>query len=280
MKIVVTGSGGQLASAMRLTLPADVGNPTWLDRADLDITDAADVATHEALDRADVVVNTAAYTSVDAAEDDIAGATAVNDTAVGHLAERCGREGAHLVHISTDYVFGSGALRHPLTPADPTNPDTVYGRTKLAGERRLEGTDATILRTAWVYSANLLPGHRDFVSTMLRLEREREELTVVDDQHGCPTYAADLAQVVWRAVRERPGGVSHAAGGGRATWYELACATFEQVGADPGRIRPVTSAEYPVRAPRPGWSVLASDWPLPEWRSSLTASVAGNMRPL
>ncbi len=280
MKIVVTGSGGQLASAMQLTRPRDVGNITWLTREELDVADPTAVARHEALAGADVVVNTAAYTAVDAAEDDPDTAAAVNDAAVGHLAERCAAEGAHLVHVSTDYVFGSAAPRHPLTPADPTNPDTVYGRTKLAGEQRLMGRDATVLRTSWLYSANLLPNHRDFVSTMLRLEREREELTVVADQHGCPTYAADLAWVVWQVAVERPVGVFHVAGAGQATWYDLACATFELSGADPARIRPVTSAGYPARAPRPPWSVLASDWRLPEWRSSLRLALAGNMRPL
>lgn len=280
MKIVVTGSGGQLASAMRLTRPAGVGKLTWLDRRGLDVTDASAVARHPALDGVGVVVNAAAYTAVDAAEDDVETATAVNDAAVGHLADRCEQEGAHLVHVSTDYVFGSAAPRRPLTPADPPNPDTVYGRTKLAGERRLVGRDATVLRTSWVYSANLLPRHRDFVSTMLRLERERDELTVVDDQYGCPTYVAELAQVVWQAVRERPGGLSHVAGAGQATWYELAREVFEVIGADPARIRPVTTSEYPARATRPPWSVLASDWPLPEWRSSLRLALAGNMRPL
>ncbi|MGD7003001.1 dTDP-4-dehydrorhamnose reductase [Corynebacterium halotolerans] len=276
MKAVLTGSGGQLAAAMRATVPEDV-QVTWLARADLDVTDAAAVSRHPALNGCDVLINTAAYTAVDAAEDDVDAATAVNELAPGYLAQRCAGEGAHLVHLSTDYVFGPDAPHRPLTPQDATAPDTVYGRTKLAGEHRLRDLDATVLRTAWVYSGNTLPGHRDFVSTMLRLEQTHPELTVVDDQHGCPTYAVDLARAVWQAARERSGGIRHAVGAGQTTWFGLARAVFTEIGADPERIRPVTSAEYPTAARRPEWSVLASDYELPEWRSALSRAVAAKL---
>lgn len=276
MRVVITGSGGQLAAAMRATIPAGV-DATWLGRTELDITNPSAVARHSALSSCDVLINTAAHTAVDAAEEEQQRATAVNDIAPGNLAQRCAAEGVHLVHLSTDYVFGSNAPRRPLTPADPTSPDTVYGRTKLAGEARLAGFDATILRTAWVYSGNTLPTHRDFVSTMLRLEQSRSQLQVVDDQHGCPTYAVDLARVVWQVAAERPGGIRHAAGQGSTTWFGLARAVFEEIGADPARITPVTSAEFPTRATRPTWSVLASDYALPEWRSAVGRAVAAKL---
>lgn len=276
MRAVITGSGGQLAAAMHAIVPAGV-DAVWLSRADLDITDEAAVATHPALAGCDVLINTAAYTAVDAAEDDAATAALVNDVAPGLLARRCAVEGAHLVHLSTDYVFGSAAPRRPLTPADAVAPDTVYGRTKLAGEQRLMDFDATILRTAWVYSGNTLPRHKDFVSTMLRLECERDQLTVVDDQHGCPTFAVDLARAVWQAAADRPGGIRHAVGGGDTTWFGLAREVFQQVGADPARITPVTSAEFPARAVRPAWSVLESDYRLPEWRSAVVRAVAAKL---
>lgn len=276
MRVVITGSGGQLAAAMRATIPAGV-DATWLGRTELDITNPAAVARNSALSGCDVLINTAAHTAVDAAEDEEERATAVNDIAPGNLARRCEQEGVHLVHLSTDYVFGSSAPRRPLTPADPTEPDTVYGRTKLAGEARLAGFDATILRTAWVYSGNTLPTHRDFVSTMLRLEQSQPQLQVVDDQHGSPTYAVDLARVVWQAAAERPGGIRHAVGRGSTTWFGLASAVFEEIGADPARITPVTSAEFPTRATRPAWSVLESDYVLPEWRSAVGRAVAAKL---
>ncbi|MGP6175202.1 dTDP-4-dehydrorhamnose reductase [Corynebacterium sp. A21] len=274
MKVAITGAGGQLASAMRLNTPASM-EVIWLDQAALDITDAAAVASTPALNSIDVLVNTAAYTAVDAAEDDAAAAQRVNGDAPGYLAARCRAEGAHLVQLSTDYVFGPGVPHRPLTPADATAPDTVYGRTKLHGEQ--QAGEATILRTAWVYSANTLPGHRDFVSTMLRLEQSHETLTVVDDQHGCPTYAVDLAAAVWEVVVAQPGGIHHVVGAGQTTWFGLARAVFEEIGADPERVKPVSSAQYPARAPRPEWSVLESDYHLPEWRSALHRAVAAKL---
>ncbi|QGU06616.1 dTDP-4-dehydrorhamnose reductase [Corynebacterium occultum] len=275
MRVAITGAGGQLGSAMRLTTPPEV-EAIWLGRADLDITDPEAVAHTASLKGIDVLINTAAYTAVDAAEDDEAAALLLNGEAPGHLAERCREEGAHLVQLSTDYVFGPGVPHRPLTPADPTNPDTVYGRSKLRGEQ-LAGENSTILRTAWVYSANTLPEHRDFVSTMLRLEKTHETVTVVADQHGCPTYAIDLARAVWEAAQQQPGVVQHAVGEGQTTWFELAQAIFAEIGADPRRITPVTSAEYPARAPRPEWSVLASDYALPEWRSALRRALAAKL---
>lgn len=275
MRVAITGAGGQLSSALRLTTPPGVV-AIWLDRTDLDITDPVAVANAEQLRGVDVLINTAAYTAVDAAEDDAAAALELNGRAPGFLAQRCRREGAHLVQLSTDYVFGPGVPYRPLTPADPTAPDTVYGRSKLLGEQAV-GDQATILRTAWVYSANTLPAHRDFVSTMLRLEQRHEQLTVVADQHGCPTYAVDLARAVWQAAEEQPGGIRHVVGAGQATWFDLAQAVFSEIGADPARITPVGSEQYPSRATRPEWSVLASDYALPEWRSALRRALAAKL---
>lgn len=276
--MVVTGAGGQLGRALRAEAPGVVA----LRREDLDITDDAGV--RAVLEPGDVLLNCAAYTGVDAAESDAAGAFARNETGPAVLAAACTAVGAKLIHISTDYVF-DGTGTSPYEPGDATGPTTVYGRSKLAGEQAVLrlAPDAHIVRTAWVYTGD----RRDFVATMRRLERERETVTVVDDQIGSPTFAPDLAAGLLELVRSVTAGadgiapILHATNAGRASWFELARAVFAGVGADPDRVRPCSSAEYPSSTPRPAYSVLSNRaWieagltPLRDWRLALDDALA------
>lgn len=304
-RMIVTGGRGQLGSAIagathwRGVWPADAVIAPG--RRDLDITDRASIAA--ALDRhaPEVVLNAAAYTDVDGAESDSGTAHLVNAVAPGILAEECAARGIRLVHMSTDYVFpgdvpgrGDPATAPALEPDDPTGPRTVYGRTKLEGEHAVLAThpEATIVRTAWVYlgpqrrPAGIAGG--DFVDTMVRLERERDRLVVVDDQWGSPTYARSLALSLADMIRlEERGDVDtrgltlHLAGGGRTTWCGLARAVFPWFGADPERITPCTTAEFPRPAPRPAFSVLSdASWraagmlPMEDWGTDLARALA------
>ncbi|APT90145.1 hypothetical protein CSPHI_02595 [Corynebacterium sphenisci DSM 44792] len=279
--ILCVGAGGQLGRAL-----ADLGVP-GLTRAELDLRDAAAVAAHPGIAAAAAVINCAAYTDVDAAEADPAAAWAVNRDGAAHLARACAAAGTRLVHVSTDYVFGGAAAagapaeragRAPLPVDAPTAPDTVYGASKLAGERavRAAAADHLVVRTAWVFNGR----ERDFVSTMVRLAAGDAPVRVVADQHGNPTYVRDLAAGLLRAARGAARGTVHCTGTGATTWYGLARAVFERIGADPDRVRPCTTAEFPRPAPRPAWSVLdGSSWtaagldPLPGWRDGLARAL-------
>ena len=225
--------------------------------------------------RPDVVVNCAAWTSVDEAETHLDEAMLVNGTGARLVAAACSAGGTRMIHISTDYVFG-GDARRPYHEAAPTGPSTAYGRTKLAGEQAvLELLPETgfVLRTAWLYGAN----GPNFVRTMIRLEAERETVDVVDDQIGQPTWTMDVAAEIIALARSHAGaGVYHATSSGQTSWFGLASEIFRLLGADPRRVRPVTSAAFPRPAPRPGYSVLAHGaWaraglePIPGWRGRL-----------
>jgi dTDP-4-dehydrorhamnose reductase len=287
MRVVVTGAAGQLGSDLCRVLEEDPRALAWqgMTRAELDVTNAAQVRavlrdqTRPAkIQGGLVVINTAAWTDVDGAESDEAGAYALNASAPGLLAASCAEVGATLVHISTDYVFPGDAGR-PYDVDDPTGPASAYGRTKLAGEQAVRTVlpDASyVVRTSWVYGAS----GGNFVKTMARLEGQRETLTVVDDQRGCPTWSADLARgLVDLAASSAVPGTYHLAGGGETTWYGLARAVFEELGVDPDRVQPTTSAEFVRPAPRPAYSVLSSRaWqaagltPLRDWREALTVA--------
>jgi dTDP-4-dehydrorhamnose reductase len=287
MRVVVTGAAGQLGSDLCRVLEEDPRALAWqgMTRAELDVTNAAQVRavlrdqTRPAkIQGGLVVINTAAWTDVDGAESDEAGAYALNASAPGLLAASCAEVGATLVHISTDYVFPGDAGR-PYDVDDPTGPASAYGRTKLAGEQAVRTVlpDASyVVRTSWVYGAT----GGNFVKTMARLEGQRETLTVVDDQRGCPTWSADLARgLVDLAASSAVPGTYHLAGGGETTWYGLARAVFEELGVDPDRVQPTTSAEFVRPAPRPAYSVLSSRaWqaagltPLRDWREALTVA--------
>lgn len=258
MSVLVLGAGGQVASAVMAAVPAqyDVVAKT---HAELDIGDEAAVARALAQTRAQWVVNAAAYTAVDLAEDHPAQAAAVNDTAVGVLAAATSAAGCRLLHLSTDFVF-DGESHRAYLPTDQTHPLSVYGASKLAGERRvLDGAEAGIvLRTAWVYAA----AGRNFVLTMLKLMREREQVSVVCDQIGIPTWAGGIAAAIWGLIGVGPpGGVYHWTDLGVASWYDFAVAIQDEALAigllsRSVPITPIPSAAYPTRARRPAFSVL------------------------
>ncbi|QDQ96790.1 dTDP-4-dehydrorhamnose reductase [Tomitella fengzijianii] len=308
-RILIAGAAGQLGSALLSRWHDGTGpdagrvEAVGVGSSEMDITDPA--AVREAVRRIDpgVVVNCAAYTAVDAAEADEAAAHAVNTVGAENLARACADAGCGLVHLSTDYVFsGAGPGAGTASPAscgadgyesdDPVGPHTAYGRSKAAGERAVRRAHpaAVIVRTAWVYTGAVRPGGGDFVATMRRLEAERETVDVVDDQCGSPTYVRDLARGIAEltgrltdgpAADGPAGRTLHAAGGGAATWYEVARAVFEELGADPGRVRACRTEDMPRPAARPRYSVLSgASWaaagltPLRHWRPALTAALA------
>ncbi|HEY8371174.1 MAG TPA: dTDP-4-dehydrorhamnose reductase [Pseudonocardiaceae bacterium] len=258
--------------------------------SELDITDAdavADAIATLAVTASDaglrpVVINAAAYTAVDAAESDQDRAFAVNARGPELLAAACARHDTPLLQVSTDYVFDGQGTR-PYEPDDPTGPRSVYGRSKLAGERAVldSGARAVVVRTAWVYGAT----GANFVKTMCRLARERETLNVVDDQVGSPTWSADLARGLLELaglVVARPDAVPpvlHCVNAGRTSWFGFARAIFAELGADPERVRPCSTADFPRPAPRPAYSVLSgAAWTragltaLRPWRDALAAA--------
>lgn len=277
LALLVTGGHGQLGSELA-TLGAQLGTVRAPGSAELDITN--DTAVRSAV--ADlaasptgrpVVVNAAAYTAVDAAETDEATAHLVNAHGPAVLARACAEFDVPLVQVSTDYVF-DGTGDRPYEPDDPVGPRSVYGATKLAGEQAvLAGTDAGwVVRTSWVYGST----GNNFVKTMARLEKQRDTLSVVDDQHGAPTWTGDLAvglldlAVAIAEDRAPARRVLHRTGAGQTTWFGLARAVFDELGADPERIRPCTTADFPRPAPRPAYSVLSDS----AWRAAgLVAAV-------
>jgi dTDP-4-dehydrorhamnose reductase len=271
--MLVTGGSGQLGTAMRPLLPeADFPSHTELDLADPD-------AVYDGLARRrpSSIVNCAAYTAVDAAETHEAEALCVNGDSVGELARYAADQDIPFVTFSTDYVF-PGQGNRPYVESDPTDPINAYGRSKERGEvLALRYPTTLVVRTSWVIS----PTHPNFVATMLRLVRERR-LAVVNDQWGCPTVTTDLAAAVISALNQGVTGLLHLTNAGETTWFELARASVELAGLDPNRITPCSTAEYPLPAPRPAYSVLGSERlphldvdPLPHWRDSLPAVVEG-----
>lgn len=216
-----------------------------------------------------VVVNCAAYTNVDAAEEDEPTALAVNGEGAGNLARVTAAIGARIVHVSTDYVF-RGDASEPYAEDAPVDPQGAYGRTKLAGERLVaeHNPDHLICRTSWLFGS----GGGNFVDTMLRLAGDRDEVSVVADQHGCPTWTGHLAPALVQAATSDARGIAHLCGDGRTTWHGLAEEAFRLAGTGT-RALPVTTADFPRPAPRPAWSVMTStraDVPrLPDWREGL-----------
>jgi dTDP-4-dehydrorhamnose reductase len=269
MRILVTGAGGMLGRDLVTVLAAGGAEVTPAKRGELDITDAAAVTA--AVPGHDVVVNAAAWTDVDGAEEHEAEATRVNGLGPQLLAAVCAAEDARLVHVSSDYVF-DGQGTEPYREDDAVRPLSAYGRSKLAGERSVQAASAdhAIVRSSWLFGA----GGRNFVDTMLRLGAERDELRVVADQVGCPTFTGHLAEALVTIAGNRTAGVLHVAGGGACTWFELARAALEDARVNT-RIEPCTTAEFPRPAPRPAYSVLGSTRPdaptLPPWRDGLRA---------
>lgn len=254
MKILVTGAGGQLGRALLERSPPDT-HCIGLTRTDLDLTDSAAVRTLVEHYAPNVVINAAAYTAVDRSEQEPKIAFAVNSAGVRALRLAAEAVGAHFVHISTDFVF-DGQTSRAYRPGDTRNPVSVYGLSKAEGEDA-SGAAATIVRTSWVYGRD----GSNFVKTMLQLMRERDEVRVVADQIGTPTWARGLAAVVWQLAFQRLAGIWHHADGGVASWYDFAVAIAEEgyvrgLLTSPASIFPCSSAEYPTPAHRPAFSVL------------------------
>lgn len=277
MNILVTGANGQLGSEMRRLGAVSPNNYIFTDVAELDITNADAVmyvAKHYSID---AVINCAAYTNVDKAESDEATAELINATAVANLAAAMKEVGGTLFHVSTDYVFGSEG-NTPRTEDMPLNPLGVYGRTKLHGEQAIleSGCKALIFRTAWLYSEF----GNNFLKTMLRLTAEKEQLNVVFDQVGTPTYAGDLAlaifSIIEAGVYEGNEGIYHFSNEGVCSWYDFAVEIAAVAGHTGCRINPCHSCEFPSPVTRPPYSVLDKtkikstfDIDIPHWRESM-----------
>lgn len=282
-RILITGAGGQVGTLLAAEATGQGRDVLALTSAEWDITDAS--AAECIIGSGDVVINCAAYTNVDGAESDEPAAYAVNSAGPEHLARACARAGARLVHISTDYVFSgefAGATPRPYEPGDPAEPSSVYGRSKRAGELAVLSAlpAATVVRTAWVYTGG---GGGDFVAVMRRLAAGDGTVDVVDDQTGSPTYAADLAAALLQVADGRvSASIVHAANEGAVSRFEQARAVFEGVGADPQRVRPVSSDHYPRPAPRPAYSALSGRQSalaglsrLRPWRDALAQALSG-----
>jgi dTDP-4-dehydrorhamnose reductase len=268
--------GRDLATRLEREGEDSVGCP----RGELDITDAAAVRETVGRFKPTVLVNCAAWTAVDDAEAHEDVALQVNGHAVAGLAAACADHGVTLVQVSTDYVF-DGASRQPYGEGDLPSPRTAYGRSKLAGERAVldllaSGCSGYVVRTAWLYGAH----GRNFVRTMVDLERRLPAIEVVDDQHGQPSWTVDVAGQIIALVRSRAAsGVYHATSSGETTWFGLAREVFTLLGADPARVRTTTSEAYPRPAARPSYSVLGHDaWmkagldPIGDWKDALRSA--------
>lgn len=285
MRVLVTGSKGQLGSEFvtllgeRIAAGADDA-VLGVDMPGIDITLPGSVASVFSLFEPDVVVNCAAWTAVDAAEEQEAAALRVNGDGPRVLAEACREHGAWLVQISTDYVFDGNATSPYPEDAQP-DPQGAYGRTKLAGELAVQSVlpDAHYLvRTAWLYGVH----GSNFVKTMLKLEQERDSVSVVTDQVGQPTYARDLARQVIALLDARPAaGTFHGTNSGAVSWFGFTQEIFRLAGADPARVLPTDSSTFVRPAPRPAYSVLGHDrWeavglaPMRPWQEGLAAAFA------
>lgn len=279
-RILVTGANGQLGMSIRRisrTLPY---NYLFTDVNELDITSAQDVERVFTEFRPDIVINCAAYTNVDKAESDTSMARKLNSEAPGILAGASKRHSAHLIHISTDYVFGQAMLNTPIEETTPPAPLGVYGMTKLEGEElvKASGCKYTIIRTAWLYSEY----GKNFVKTMLRLMSEKRSLKVVADQTGTPTYAADLAAVILAiAANPQKSTTYHFSNLGTATWYDFASEIKRMANIKDCDVLPCTSAEFPSQVQRPSYSVLSKNKitreygiSIPYWRDSLALCLA------
>lgn len=283
MNILVTGANGQLGTELRLGsagsahrfIFTDVSDLPDVETVHLDITDRKAVEIVCASESVDLIVNCAAYTAVDAAEDDVRMARLLNATAPSILADAAVRHGASLIHISTDYVFpGTGSTPIPET-AQP-GPRSVYGRTKLEGEDaiRRSGCNAIIIRTAWLYS----PFGKNFVKTMAGLTSRNGSVSVVYDQVGSPTSAADLAAAILHIIdtgQTGKTGTYHFTDEGAVSWYDVACAVNELCG-NSCKVRPCLSSQFPSKVDRPHYSVLDKSlfretfgFEIPYWRESL-----------
>ena len=293
MRILVTGKNGQLGKSIHKIVNSEVETYNSLNshsfvfvgREELDLNSESNISHYfDSNDKFDIIINCAAYTAVDKAEEELELANQVNHLAVKQLAEVAKTQQAKLIHISTDYVF-DGESDKPYTEADATNPINIYGRTKLAGEKALQETmptDAIIIRTSWVYSEY----GNNFVKTMLRLGKERDELSIVSDQIGSPTYATDLANAILDTMQNKAfkevgqeTQVYHYSNAGEISWYEFAKEIFE-LESIPCVINPITTDQYPTPAKRPKNTLMGKDKitetfgvNTPDWTESIQACI-------
>ena len=280
MNILITGCNGQLGNEIQL-LQAQYAQHTWLntDVNELDITDKAAIERFVEANEIDGIVNCAAYTAVDKAESDPQLARKLNADAPAFLSEAVAKRGGWMVQVSTDYVF-DGTKHTPYVETDEPCPNSVYGQTKLEGEQAVSELcpNAMIIRTAWLYSEF----GNNFVKTMIRLGREREQLGVIFDQVGTPTYAHDLATAIMTAIDKgiKPG-VYHFSNEGVTSWYDFTKSIHRLAGINTCQVSPLHTAEYPTPACRPAYSVLdktkikaAYGIEIPHWEESLAKCIA------
>ncbi|SDS95059.1 dTDP-4-dehydrorhamnose reductase [Paenibacillaceae bacterium GAS479] len=272
MKVLVTGANGQLGRELTLWKPVQGLEIVGMSKQELDITSLEQCRAAVAVVKPDVVIHCAAYTAVDQAESDIEGAYRVNASGTRNVVIATREIGAKLIFLSTDYVFDGNGSK-PYQEYDATNPQTVYGKSKLAGEQLVQSLHDRwfIVRTSWVYGAH----GANFVRTMMKLGTERDSLSVVHDQVGSPTYTKDLAAFLLELAATEAYGIYHASNSGICTWYEFAQAIFKIADLDV-KLLPCTSSEFKRPANRPSFSVMENRWiqlegltPLPCWEQSL-----------
>lgn len=255
MNVLITGANGQLGNEMRVLAQENSQHVIFFtDVQELDICDNKAVLDFVEANKIQVIVNCAAYTAVDNAEDNIELCTKLNVDAVGYLAQAAEKMGASFIQISTDYVF-DGTAHVPYKETDQTCPNSIYGSTKLAGEQKALSlcSRAMIIRTAWLYSTF----GNNFVKTMIRLGNERENLGVIFDQIGTPTYARDLARAIYVAINEGVvPGIYHFSNEGVCSWYDFTKAIHRFAGVTTCAVKPLHTDEYPTKASRPHYSVL------------------------
>ena len=284
MRILVTGAAGMLAHDVRRVSERAGHELILVDLPELDITDESAVVAFYEREQPQATINCAAWTDVDGAESNRETAYAVNALGAGNLARAAAGIDSPLLHISTDYVFdGSPPLDldgrpRPYVESDATGPQSVYGETKLAGEREVLAASSahTVVRTAWLYGID----GPNFVATMLRLAGEREAVQVVDDQVGSPTWAGHLAPAILGLLERQAGGLVHLTGAGSVSWNGFAKEIFRQAELD-CRVETATSAEMARPAPRPAWSAMESErddvLPMPDWRDGLAGYLAARI---
>lgn len=275
MNILVTGANGQLGNEMQVLARENLQHTYFFtDVQELDICDEQAVYAYVSGHKIDIIVNCAAYTAVDKAEDNVELCDKLNNIAPGYLARAAQANGAAMIQVSTDYVF-DGTAHIPYTEEEPTCPASVYGSTKLAGEQNVMDhcEKAMVIRTAWLYS---IYGN-NFVKTMIRLGQERDSLGVIFDQIGTPTYANDLAQAIFAAINKGVvRGIYHFSDEGVCSWYDFTIAIHRLAGIASCKVKPLHTADYPAKAPRPHYSVLDKTKikdtfgiEIPHWEESL-----------
>ena len=273
--VLVTGANGQLGNEMQVLARENLQHTYFFtDVQELDICDEQAVYAYVSEHKIDIIVNCAAYTAVDKAEDNVELCDKLNNIAPGYLARAAQANGAAMIQVSTDYVF-DGTAHIPYTEEEPTCPASVYGSTKLAGEQNVMDhcEKAMVIRTAWLYS---IYGN-NFVKTMIRLGQERDSLGVIFDQIGTPTYANDLAQAIFAAINKGVvRGIYHFSDEGVCSWYDFTIAIHRLAGIASCKVKPLHTADYPAKAPRPHYSVLDKTKikdtfgiEIPHWEESL-----------